>query len=263
MELGLRGKVAAICGASRGIGRAVAESLAAEGAAVSLCARDRDTLEATADRICQSADVDVYSSVVDLTSANGPRRFIEQTVERAGGVDILIANTGGPPPGGFDDLDDASWAAAHEGLLLSTVRLVRAALPSMRQRGGGRVIVITSLAVKQPIRGLLLSNAYRAGVTGLAKSLADELAGDGILVNTVCPGRISTERLASLDEAEAQRRSVPLPQVRSERQAQIPLGRYGQPGELAALVTFLASARGSYITGATIQCDGGLHAGLL
>ncbi len=263
MELGLRGKVAAVCGSSRGIGRAVAESLATEGAAISLCARDRDALEATADRVCQRYDVDVFSSVINLTTADGPQRFIEETVDRAGGLDILVANTGGPPVGTFVDLGDDAWVEAHEQLLLSTVRLIRAALPSMRQRGGGRVIIITSLSVKQPIPGLMLSTAYRAGVTGLAKTLAGELAPDGILVNTVCPGRISTERLADLDRLEATRRDVPLQQVRSEQQSRIPLGRYGQPNEIAALVTFLASSRGSYITGNTIQCDGGLHGGIV
>jgi len=263
MELGLQGKIAAVAGSSRGIGRAIAELLAREGATLSLCARHRDPLEATADRICQETGADVYTTCADLSRATDVQRFIDETVERAGGLDILVTNTGGPPPGTFDDFNDDAWTHAHEHLLLSVVRLVRAATPSLRQRGGGRIINITSISVKEPIEGLILSNAYRAGVTGLAKTLSRELANDRILVNTVCPGRIATDRLRAIDTATADQQGVSLAHVRQAAQRTIPLGRYGQPNEIAALVAFLASNAASYITGTTIPCDGGLASGLL
>jgi 3-oxoacyl-[acyl-carrier protein] reductase len=188
---------------------------------------------------------------------------VETAVTQAGGVDILVTNTGGPPVGTFEELEDEAWQAAFELVLLSAVRLVQHAVPAMKQRGGGRIINITSISVKQPIPGLLLSNALRAAVVGMAKTLATELAPHGILVNNVCPGRMATDRLLQLDRAQAERAGIPLEQVRHEGQRRIPLGRYGQPEELGALVTFLASSQASYITGTTILCDGGLFAGLM
>jgi 3-oxoacyl-[acyl-carrier protein] reductase len=263
MDLGLNGRIALVAASSRGLGRAIATTLGREGARLVMCARGRDELEATADRICDSTGAEVFTVAADLAQPDGPRRFVESAVTLAGGVDILVTNVGGPPPGAFMELDDDAWRGAFDQLLLSAVRLTREALPHMERRGGGRVINIVSIAVKEPISNLMLSNALRAAVVGMAKTLAAEVGPRGILVNNVCPGRIATERLAALDEDRAARLGVPIEQVRQEAQQRIPLGRYGQPEELAALVAFLASTQASYITGATILCDGGLFSGLM
>ena len=262
MDLGLNGKVALVAASSRGIGRATAAALAAEGARVVMCARDRDPLEQAADRICADTGADVYAVPTDLSTEQGPAQLVQTTLELTGALDILVTNTGGPPVGTFDELSDQAWQDAFGSLVMSVVRLVRAAAPAMKGRGGGRVINVTSVSVKQPIPGLMLSNALRAAVVGMAKTLSRELAPAGILVNNVCPGRIATDRLNQLDATLAQRSGIPLEQVRQQAQQSIPLGRYGQPEELASLITFLASGKASYITGETILCDGGLYGGL-
>ncbi len=263
MDLGLNGKIALCAASSRGLGRAIATALAREGARVCMCGRDRDRLEEAADRICEATGAEVFTFALDLADAEGPRRFVEGALEQAGGVDILVTNTGGPKLGSFEELDDEAWYAAAELLLLSAVRLIRAAVPAMERRGGGRIVNVTSISVKQPIPGLMLSNSLRAAVVGMAKTLAGELAPRKILVNNVCPGMIATDRLIELDQDRAARSGLPLEQVRLEAQRQIPLGRYGQPEELAALVAFLCSAQASYVTGSTILCDGGLYRGLM
>lgn len=263
MDLGLNGKIALCAASSRGLGRAIATALAREGARVCMCGRDRDTLEATADRICETTGAEVFTLPVDLAEPDGPRRFVRGALEQAGGVDLLITNTGGPPVGSFLELDDEAWRRATELLLMSAVRLVREAVPAMEARGGGRIVHVASISVKQPIAGLMLSNSLRAAVVGMAKTLATELAPKKILVNAVCPGMIATDRLLELDQTRAARSGLSVEQVRLEAQRQIPLGRYGQPEELAALVAFLCSAQASYLTGTTILCDGGLYRGLM
>jgi 3-oxoacyl-[acyl-carrier protein] reductase len=263
MDLGLNGRIALVAASSRGLGRAIATALAREGARLVMCARGRDDLEAAADKICDATGAEVSTVVADLAQPDGPRRFVETAATLTGGVDILVTNVGGPPPGTFTELDDDAWRGAFDQLLLSAVRLIREALPHMERRGGGRVINIVSISVKEPVAGLMLSTALRSAVVGMAKTLAAELGPRGILVNNVCPGRIATDRLALLDEDRATRLGVPVEQVRHEAQRRIPLGRYGQPEELAALVAFLSSAQASYLTGATILCDGGLFSGLM
>ncbi|GBD17201.1 7-alpha-hydroxysteroid dehydrogenase [bacterium HR26] len=257
MDLGLRGKVALVPAASQGLGKAVALAFAREGARLAVCSRRLDAIEATAEEARQLG-AEVLALAADLTRAEDIANLVQRTVERFGGVDILVTNAGGPPAGRFDDFDDAAWQAGYELTLLSAIRLIRAALPSMRQRGGGVIITMTSSSIKQPISNLILSNVFRAGVAALAKTLADELAPDNIRVNNVVPGRIATERVAQLDQANAARLGVDVETVRQSMLAQIPLRRYGEPEEFADAVVFLASDRASYITGATLQVDGGM-----
>lgn len=257
MDLGLRGKVALVPASSQGLGKAVALAFAREGARLAICSRRLDAIEATAEE-ARRLGAEVLALAADLTRAEDIANLVQRTVEHFGGVDILITNAGGPPAGRFDDFDDAAWQAGYELTLLSAIRLIRAALPSMRQRGGGAIITMTSSSIKQPISNLILSNVFRAGVAALAKTLADELAPDNIRVNNVVPGRIATERVAQLDQANAARLGVDVETVRQSMLAQIPLRRYGEPEEFADAVVFLASERASYITGATLQVDGGM-----
>lgn len=263
MDLGLNGKIALVAASSKGLGKAVATRLAREGARLVMCARGREDLEATADHICATTGADVYTVTADLAQTDGPRDFVASAVDHAGGVDILVTNTGGPPVGTFEQLDDEAWYQAVDLVLMSALRLIREAIPWMIKRGGGRIVNITSISVKEPVAGLMLSNALRAGVVGMAKTLAAEVGPHGILINNVCPGRIATDRLLQLDQTRAKRDGMQLEQVRQDSQRRIPLGRYGQPDELAALVAFLASTQASYITGTTILCDGGLFGGLM
>lgn len=258
MDLQLDGRVAMVAASSKGIGRACALGLAREGVKVSLCARSEDDLEKVAEQIRTEAGVDVLSVPTDLTKADQIQRWADQTLERFGGVDILVTNAGGPPHGAWQDFQsDEAWQAAFELNMMSTIRMVRAVLPSMRERGGGRILNVQSTSVKAPIANLILSNTIRPGVAGLAKTLSRELAADSILVNTVCPGAIYTDRLRSgiLDHAE--RTGVTEEQAAAERAQHIPLRRFGTPEEFANMVVFLASPRASYVTGSTIAIDGG------
>jgi 3-oxoacyl-[acyl-carrier protein] reductase len=257
MDLGLKGRVALVTAASKGMGKACALGLSAEGARVAMCARGEADLRAAADEVRARTGGEVLARPADVTRAADVEALVGATREAFGGIDVLVANAGGPPRGTFDELSDAQWQAAFELSLLSTVRLIRAVLPSMRRRRWGRIVTIQSSSVKQPIPGLLLSNAVRPGVAGLLKTLAAELGRDNILLNTVCPGRIMTERF--LSGAGRQPREEYLAQTAAE----VPLGRIGTPEEFADVVVFLASERASYVTGVTVQVDGGLVRGLL
>jgi len=262
MDTGLKGKVAIVCAASQGLGRATAVALGREGARVAICARGEAALGAAADEI-RAAGGEVLAVTADLTRGEDIERLVARTVEAFGGVDVLVTNAGGPTSGTFDTLTEADWRAAIELTLMSVVRLCVAVVPHMRRRGGGRIIHVTSITVKEPVAGLLLSNALRGAVTGFSKTLATELAPDGILVNCVAPGYTRTDRVVELNEATARREGVDAAQVEQRLIARIPMGRLGEPAEFADVVTFLASARASYVTGATLQVDGGFLRSIL
>lgn len=256
MDLGLRGKVAAIGGASKGIGRATAFALAREGCRVAICARGQDALAATA-RELEAGGAEVFAVPCDMAKAEDIRRFIQGTVDRFGRLDIVVNNAGGPPYGLFEAHDEARWRAAVDQNFLSAVRTIREALPHLKRQGGGRIINITSTAVKEPLDGLILSNTTRLAVVGLAKTLSRELAPWNILVNTVCPGSTLTDRLTELYRQQAQSQGRSLDDVLAETAKSVPLGRIGQPEDVAALIVFLAGQPAKHITGTTIQVDGG------
>ncbi|MGH9347553.1 MAG: SDR family oxidoreductase [Vicinamibacterales bacterium] len=257
MDLGLRGKVAAVYGASRGLGRAAAEALAAEGARVAIVARHEPTLAAAAAAIARATGTDVVPVVCDVSQALEARRSVRDVARHFGGLDILVNNSGGPKAGGFDALTEDDFAHAVELLFMSVVRTCLEAVPLMRSRGGGRIINITSITVKQPVDNLLLSNAVRPAVVGFSRSLATELAAERITVNCVAPGYTRTERVIELNEAAAAREQTTRDAVEQRLVASIPMKRLGEPHELAALIAFLASERAAYITGTTLQVDGG------
>jgi 3-oxoacyl-[acyl-carrier protein] reductase len=260
MDLHLTGKIALVAASSKGLGKAIAAQLAAEGCDVMLSSRDAGQLDLTRQELAKTARGRIASSPCDITDAGQIEALIAATHAQLGPIDILINNAGGPPGGGFEALDDSAWQAAFELNLLSYVRLIRAALPDLKQKGG-RIINLTSSSIKQPIPGLLLSNAFRMGILGLSKSLADELAPYKILVNTVAPGRFATDRTASLDQLKADKRNLSREQVMAESLQNIPLQRYGDPEEFARAVCFLASDASSYITGSTLIVDGGMVKG--
>ena len=263
MHLGLEGKVALVAAASRGLGKAAAMALAQEGVAVAIAARTKTTLEVTAKEIAARNGATCLPVVADVGAVADLQRLVGTVQEWLGGIDILVNNAGGPRPGTFSDMDDADWQAALELNLMSAVRLTRLVLPGMRQRGWGRVINLTSVAVKQPLPNLILSNAARSAVVAMAKTLAGEVAAEGITVNNLCPGYVLTDRVRSLAAATAQREGGDPEQVLAAWRERIPAGRLGRPEELGALVAFLASERAAYITGVTLQMDGGLTQGLL
>lgn len=262
MDLGLRDKVALVAGASQGIGRAAALGFAREGAKVSICARGEAQLNETAAAIRRETGGEVLALAADMTRAEDIQKFVAKTVEKFGRLDIIVTNAGGPPLGEFMKFTDEDWENAFRLNFLSAVRLTREAVPHMRKVGGGRVINITSYSVKEPIAGLVLSNAIRSSVVGMAKTLSRELGRDNILINNVCPGRIDTERAQKLNKARAERLKKSVEEVNREMAAEVPLGRYGTAAETADLIVFLASERASYITGTTIQVDGGLVRGI-
>ena len=257
MDLGLRGRVALVTAASRGLGRAIAEELSAEGASLAICARDERQLDRARDEIAARTSLPVMSIKADVSNPRDVARVIERVLDGFQRIDILVTNAGGPPSGPFESHSTEAWDAAYRLTLASVVNLCRGVLPGMRERRWGRILNVTSIAAKQPVDNLMLSNSLRAAVTGFARTLANEVAPFGITVNNILPGYTRTERVEELAAATAKATGASADAVRGKWESQIPMGRLGEPRELAALAAFLASDRASYITGQSIAVDGG------
>ena len=262
METGLRNRVAIVAASSQGIGLATAEAFAAEGARVAMCARNASTLKAAADKIRQQHTAEVFAQPLDVTDAAAVHDFVEQVVAKFGSADICVTNAGGPPAKGFLAASIEDWRKAIDQNLLSTVYFAREVIPHMRKKRWGRVVTITSITTKQPVADLVLSNAVRAGVVGLVKSLANEFGKDGILVNNVGPGFTATNRLLQLANARSSATGKPEQEIFDTWAADSPLQRLGEPREVAETILWLASDRASFITGQTILVDGGAYKGL-
>ena len=263
MDLGLKGKIALVAAASRGLGRAVAEALAAEGATLVLCSRKAETIQQTANEIAAATGADILALPCDVSQADEVARLVQSAVERFGRIDILVTNGGGPPAGPFDSLSADAWEAATRLTLFSAIELARHVLPGMKDRRWGRILNITSIAVKQPIDNLILSNSLRAAVTGFARTLANEVATFGITVNNIMPGYTRTERVEELAKMMADKEGITPAEFVARWEKEIPMRRLGEPREFAALAAFLVSERASYITGTSIPVDGGWIRSLL
>jgi len=263
MAHGLDGKVALVTAASRGLGRASAIALARAGCDLAICSRDQASVDRAAEEIRRATGRSVLPVAADLGRAEDLQRVVEATMATHGRVDVLVSNTGGPPPGPFMGFDDAAWQSAFDSLLMPAVRLARAVVPDMQARGWGRILFITSSAVKQPLPALVLSNSLRAAVTAMAKTLAGQVAKDGITVNCLAPGRIFTDRVRFLDGEAAKASGRSLEDIQAEQAARIPVGRYGEPREFGEVVAFLAGPDAAYITGSTLAVDGGAITSLL
>jgi 3-oxoacyl-[acyl-carrier protein] reductase len=257
MDLGLSGKVALVSGASSGLGLAIARELVAEGAHVAMVARRENELARLAQELSAAGPGRAIAVAADITEPGAAERCVREAEAGVGAVDILLANAGGPPSTLFESTSDAQYQAAFELNLRGSIRLAHACVPGMRARKWGRVIFLTSMAAKQPVQGLILSNTMRAGLLGFAKTLANEVAKDGVCVNTVLPGHFDTQRAIDLANMRAEREKKPVDEILRMRTAGIPVGRAGDPREMAAVVTFLASERASFLTGTAIQVDGG------
>lgn len=263
MDLGIKDKVAIVAASSKGLGRATALGLAKEGVKLTICARDEKTLIETANSIISETSVDVIPVVCDVSKTDEIKNVVWETYSKYGRVDIMINNAGGPPTGGFQDFSLEDWQKAVELNLYSTITFSNEVIPYMKEQNWGRIVNITSYAVKQPVEGLILSNTVRAGIIGLAKTISNEFGRYNILVNNICPGPIFTDRITFLANDRAEKQGKSFDEVIAEMGANVPVGRIGKPEELANLAVFLSSERASFITGTTIQVDGGLTKSLL
>jgi 3-oxoacyl-[acyl-carrier protein] reductase len=263
VELGLDNKVALVAAASKGLGRAIARELAAEGARVVICARGAAALEDARDQIARGTGAEVHAVVADVSERDGIARVTAEAMSRFGRVDILVTNAGGPPAGTFEAHEWEAWERAVHLTLRSVVELTRAVLPAMRARRWGRIVNVNSIAAKQPVENLMLSNSVRAAVTGFARALANEVATDRVTVNSILAGYTRTERVEQLTQGVAAKEGIAPEQVLARFENEIPMRRLGEPEELAALAAFLASERASYITGQSIAVDGGWIRGLM
>jgi 3-oxoacyl-[acyl-carrier protein] reductase len=257
MDLNLKAKVALVVASSQGLGKAIAVELVKEGAHVMLTSRDKDKLQAVKEELEQLGSGKVAFYPADITNVEEIRSLVQVNREIFGKIDLLVNNAGGPPAGSFEQFSDDDWQKAFELNLLSYIRVIREVLPDLKQEGG-RIINLASSSIRVPIPGLILSNTMRTGIVGLTKSLAEELAQYNILVNTVAPGRIATDRVAFLDEVKAKKTGTTREEIEKQSKQSIPLGRYGKPEEFAKVVTFLLSDASSYVTGSSILVDGGM-----
>ncbi|HYO75108.1 MAG TPA: SDR family oxidoreductase [Thermoanaerobaculia bacterium] len=257
MDLGIRNRVAMVAAASKGLGRAMAEALAAEGCRLSICSRSLEALEP----VRATLGEDALAVACDVSSAADLQRWFDETVAHFGQVDIVITNTGGPPAAPFMKLTEEQWQSGIESTLMNVVRLSRLAIPGMQQRKWGRIVHLTSFVAKQPVELLTVSSTLRAGISALTKTLADQVARDGITVNAVLPGHFLTDRQKQLSEIRAKDQGITPEEYLRKSEQVIPMGRYGRPEEFASAVAFLCSERASYITGASLQIDGGLYRG--
>jgi len=262
MEFGLKDKVAIVSASSKGIGRAVALELASEGCKLAICARSKKELLKTHKDI-EKRGVEVYSQQIDITNISELKDFVAKTREELGSIDILVTNAGGPPPGTFGKLTAADWKKSIDLNLMSVVRLCRLVLPDMKKKKWGRIVNLTSISVKEPIDNLLLSNTLRPGVVGFSKTLSREVGAFNITVNCVAPGYTATERLKELADAMGKKRKAKADKIMKEWSSNVPLGRLGGPKEIADVVVFLCSEPASYVSGTTIQVDGGMTRSLL
>jgi 3-oxoacyl-[acyl-carrier protein] reductase len=262
MELNIEGKVFMVAASSKGLGFGIARELALNGATVCIASRTKDEVEAAAESLRKETEATVLASVFDASDPVSITKWIDETANAFERIDGLVVNAGGPPPGNFDDFSDEAWQSAFELTLMSAVRLIRGVLPHMRSGGGGSIITITSLSVKEPITSLLLSNVFRSGVASLVKSLANQLATENIRVNNLIPGRIDTDRVKSLDRNLAEKHGVPSEKVKQQNESTIPLRRYGTIEEFGKAGAFLLSEAASYITGASLTVDGGMLKGM-
>jgi 3-oxoacyl-[acyl-carrier protein] reductase len=265
MDLGLQGRVAIVCAASQGLGKAAAMGFAREGAHVVVCSRDRKRITAAAKEITSAAEdgaIRVLPIVADVTKPADIKRLVATTIREFGRIDVLVTNAAGPPVAEFPELDDKTWERGIQLTLMSTVRCIRAVLPYMRKQHWGRVIAITSIAAKQPLDDIVISSTLRPGILGLAKVLANRFGRDGVLVNCVTPGFIMTSRQEEITAARAAKSGMTPEEYIREFSKAVPVGRYGKPDELASMIVFLGSERASYVNGATIAVDGGLAKGL-
>ncbi len=259
MEFGLDGKVALVAAGSRGIGRATALQLSKEGAALAICARGEEDLMRTVED-CQGPSIGVQA---DVSNPGDVERFVQDALDAFEGIDVLINNAGGPPRGGFEDVNSEAFREALNLNLMSTINLTQECLPHLKSGDWGRIINITSISAKEPLEDLVLSNTARAGVLGAAKTLSREVAENDVTVNSVLPGLTGTDRLHNLIREQASESKKSFEKAREDSESNIPMGRWGEPDELADVITFLASERASYVTGTALQVDGGLVSGLL
>lgn len=259
MDLGLKGKIVVVMASSKGLGKATAMEFAKEQATVIISSRSREALEQAKKEIQQqTGNSNIHLRVCDMAKEQDIASLFQFVVQQFGRIDVLINNTGGPKAGGFDAVNDTDWYNAFDRNLLSYIRTSRAVLPHMKKQQFGRIINISSSSTKEVIDGLILSNTFRAGMVGFSKTLAREVASDNIMINTIGPGRIATDRMAEINQVTADREHVPIEKIIQKSESEIPIGRFGDPEEFAKIVVFLASSANSYLTGQSLVIDGGL-----